>query len=89
MLRKRPNNFDERVDFWTATLAKKLKKNQVQDKFISLEKTVFKVVKVLTVVQAMYRRVYFFDLMRIKRISELSAKLKQNYVPTCPTAYDD
>lgn len=59
------------------------------DKFVSLEKVVFKVIKTLTFSQAMNRRTYFFDLMRIKRLSELCIELKQNYNPTRPTAYDD
>lgn len=37
----------------------------------------------------MDRRVYFFELMRIKKLSEVCAELKRNYDPVDPTAYDD
>lgn len=43
----------------------------------------------MTVAHAMERWVYFFDLMRIKKLSEVCVELKKKYDPTGPTEYDE
>lgn len=46
-------HFDKWVEFGTVTLAKKLIKKQVLEKFISLDKAVIKGVETLTIAHAM------------------------------------
>lgn len=46
-------------------------------------------VKDVIVAHAMVRQVYFFDPMRIKKLTEVYDEMKRNYDPTGPTAYDD
>lgn len=66
-----------------------MRKKQTLEKFIDLEKAVMKAFKAVIVAHAMELMEYFFDLMRIKKLSEVCAKLKRNYYPTGPTTYND
>lgn len=82
-------NYVDWYQYWTVTFAKTLKRKETLKKFIVLEKIVMKVVKAVTIVHAMEKKEYFYDLMRIKKLSAVCEGLKKNYDPTCPTVHDD
>lgn len=46
-------------------------------------------VKTLAVAQAMDKKVNFFELMCVRRLSEIWAELKKYYDPVGPTTYND
>lgn len=77
------------MEFRIVTFTKKIIKKQVLETFIAFEKTFFKAVKAVTMAHTMEHQVYFFFLMRIKKLTEVCAMIKRNYDPTTPTSYDD
>lgn len=82
-------NHDEWKEIRTEVLAKKFRQKAFVYRFIMLEKTVLRAVKARTVPQGLDRREYFFDLVRINRLSNICAKRRQNYDPVSSTAVDD
>lgn len=81
--------FDEWMEFRMMVLAKRFKHKIILDRFISQEITVFKTVKAITVEQAMGRREYFFDLVRIRKLADICNEIRSSYDPLSSTPVDD
>lgn len=81
--------FDEWYEFRTKVFAKKLLNKNKLKRFVSLERSVLKAVRAITIEQAIDRREYLFYLMRLKKLTISCGLLRMNYDPTGPTAYDD